>query len=275
MIFRCTKLFVPLLAGLLVTGLLAACSSSTSTSSDSGTDGGVTRVSMYATPSPYTAMEMDAGPKTVTSTEDDVVVINKAYLVIWSTTIETVCDDSFYAGLEKFLRNPLDMIVPPAHAHTTPTPTSTGEPHVIDILAADNTPVAIGSMSPSVADYCGVNVDMIAADADTLELPSDIDMVGRSLYIEATYSGGPSGKGAFVVDTSATLINRQFLLAALMMISADNPTDSITVGINYDTWFDGIHLGELQLQTTPTTELNSTVVQALLQNITASIHHLP
>ena len=113
---------------------------------------------MFAAPSPATLPAMAAGAKTFTTDLGDTVTITKAYMVIASTTIETSCDDSFYASLNHMLRESvdgaLDMVIPSAHAHTTATPTSTGEPHVIDILAEDDTPVAIGSMSPSVADYC-------------------------------------------------------------------------------------------------------------------------
>jgi len=276
MIFRCTKLFVPLLTGLLATGLLVACSSSTSTSS-SGTDGGVTKVSMYATPSPTSAPEITADGKTFTTDLGDSITINKAYLVIWSTTIETSCDDSFSARVKEFLPNPLDIIVPPVHAHTTPTPTSTGEPHVIDLLAQDNTPVAIGSMSPSVADYCGVDVDFIAADEDALDLPGDMDMVGRTVYIEASFqqtgaNGGMSDD--FVIDTGVTLINRKLLLSSLMMISAASPTASVTIGINYDRWFDSINLVQLEAETDAGTDHMDDQVSRLLQNITASLHHI-
>ena len=258
-----------LLACLLTLGL-TACGSSSS----SGDSSAVTAVSMSAAASPANAPLMMAGNKVFNTAEGHTVTLTRAYLVISSTTIETTCGASFSAALERVL----DVVVPQAQAHTTTTPTSTGVPYVIDLLAADNVPVSIGGMSPAVADYCGVDVDLFAADDDAINLPAgagEPDMIGRTVYIEGSYSlSGAAGSGNIKIDTGATLINRNLLLSALMMISSSAPTGSVSLGINYDTWFDAVDLAVLETETAVTTNASDANVSQVLQNITASIHQL-
>lgn len=257
------------LSCLLATSL-AACGSSSS-SGDSST---VTSVSMSAAPSPANAPVMVAGNKVFTTAEGHTVTLTKAYLVISSTTIETTCGANFSAALESVI----DVIISRAHAHTTTTPTSTGVPYVIDLLAADNVPVSIGGMSPAVADYCGVDIDLFAADDDAINLPAGVgepDMIGRTVYIEGSYSlSGAAGSGNIKIDTGVTLINRYLQLSALMMITASTPTGSIGLGINYDTWFDAVDLAMLETETVVTTNPADPNVSQVLQNITSSIHQL-
>lgn len=246
---------------------ITACSSSST-----GGSATVTAVSMSAAPSPSLTrtVTVTADDKTFTNSNNDTIVLTRAYLVISSTTIETACGVSFSAALEKML----DMIVPQAHAHTTTTPTSTGVPYVINLLATDNAPVSIGGMSPAVADYCGVDIDLFAADADALDLPTDAgepDMIGRTVYIEGRYTLSGGATGIIKIDTGATLINRKLFLSALMMISASSPTGSVDLGINYDTWFDTVDMEALVAESAAKAGDNYNQV---LQNITASIHQL-
>jgi hypothetical protein len=130
-------------------------------------------------------------------------------------------------------------------------------------------------MSPAVADYCGVDIDMFAADADALNLPTapgEPDMIGRTVYIEGSYTlSGGGATGNIKIDTGATLINRKLFLSALMMISASSPTGSVDLGINYDTWFDTVDMEALVAESAAKAGDNYNQV---LQNITASIHQL-
>jgi len=59
-----------------------------------------------------------------------------------------------------------------------------------------------------------------------------------------------------------------------MMISAASPTASVTIGINYDRWFDSINLVQLEAETDAGTDHMDDQVSRLLQNITASLHHI-
>jgi hypothetical protein len=152
----------------LLAGLLVSCLSACNSSSSTGDSAAVTAVSMSAAPSPANAPVMMPGNKVFTTAEGHTVTLTKAYLVISSTTIETSCGATFSAALDGVL----DILVPSAHAHTTTTPTSTGVPYVINLLAQDNKAESIGGMSPAVGDYCGVDVDIFAADDDAINLPT-------------------------------------------------------------------------------------------------------
>jgi len=243
--------------GLVVSilAVLSACSSSSSSTSDA------TRVEISAAPLPANAATMPAGAKTFTNDLNDSITINTAYLVISSVTIETECDASFSAALDGLL----NLIIPAAHAHTESTPTSTGAPHVIDLLAVDGGDIEIGELSPPTGDFCGADIDMLAADADAENLPAgagDPDMIGKTVYVEGTYDVGAL---PFTISSGVTLINRELLLSALMIIDKDDSEGTIDLAINYDTWFDAVDMA--MLAAGDAGELN-----AVLQNVTNSIH---
>lgn len=269
MIFR----YINVVAITTVLSVLTACSSSSSGSSSSG---GIS-VSLGAAPSPANAAVMMPGQKVFMNDMGDTITLTKAYLVIASSTIETDCTgSSFSAAIE----NLFDLIVPVAHAHTTSTPTSTGVPYVIDLLAADNNLASIGKVSPPPGDYCGVTYDLIAADADTINLPSgtgEPDMIGKTLYVEGTYELSQSAGGAtgnILLDTGATLIDRKMLLTAVMALSASNLNGTVNTGINYDTWFDAVDMATLETETASGTSPVDPNVGQVLQNITQSLHQL-
>jgi hypothetical protein len=240
----------------ILLAMLAGCGSS------GGSSSAGTQVLLSATPSAITLPAKSAGPKTITNSSGDAVTLNTAYLVISSVTLESSCGTSFSTMLDDIF----DSFIPAANAHTTSTPTSTGEPYVIDILAGDNIPVSVGSVAPPAADYCGATIDLLAADADANKLPGNVDMVGRSVYIEADYVLFGGGIGSFTINTSRALLPRDLLFSALMMLSASNLNGSATLAINYDTWFDGVDL--------TTVDTDSAQLTQLLNNITDSIHQL-
>jgi hypothetical protein len=267
MILKCTNV-------ILTAALLAGLAGCTSSSSSGDGSSSVTEVSISAAPAASLTrpVTVSANEKTFkNSSNDATIVLTKAYLVISNATIETSCGASFSAALDGLL----NIVMPQAYAHTSATPTSTGEPYVINLMAADNAAIAIGSMSPSVADYCGVDVDLFAADADAYNLPvvvaGEPDMVGKTLYIEGSYTPDGGATGIIKIDTGATLINRELMLGALMMITAASPTATISLGINYDTWFDSVDLTALESEAAAKAGDNYNQV---LQNITDSIHQL-
>ncbi len=263
MILKCIKLV--LLAGVAV--IMSACSSS----SGSTTEG--IQVTLDVAAKPANVASQPAGAKTFTNDLGDSITLTKAYLVIASATIETSCGVSFSAAAESFF----DLLVPQAQAHTTTTPTSTGEPYVINILNVDGGLGSIGSVSPPAGDYCGVDIDLLAADDDTNNLPTGVgepDMIGKTIHIEGTYALAGGGEGDILLSTGAALQNRELLLSALIMLSKNNLNGSISVAINYDTWFDAVDLALLETATATNTDIGNTNVIQVLQNISSGIHQL-
>jgi len=246
--------------GLLLSALaiLSACSSSSSSSSDA------TRVEITAAPLPANAAMMPADSKTFTNTEAVSITLDKAYLVISSVVIETECGASFSAALEGLF----NIVIPVAHAHTEPSPTTTGIPYVIDLLAVDGGDINIGELSPPTGDYCGADIFMESADADAENLPTgtdDPDMVGKTIYVKGTYKVTPMATPVdFTISSGINLINRELLLSALVMIDKDNSDGTVNLAINYDTWFDTVDMALLATG-------NADELDAALQNVTSSI----
>jgi len=241
--------------------LVASCSNSSSVSSTG------TSVTLAITPAAVNHAAMTAGSKTFTTTEGVQITLNKAYLVISNSSLTTSCGVDFSA------RTLLNQLIPSANAHTSQTPTATGEPVVINILNADNSDTPLGNVSPPAGDYCGVELTISAADVDASGLPNDADMVGASLFISGSYSQtSPSAQGAIHVETGATLISRKLLLASLVMLSPTQLNGAIDLEIHYDTWFDTVDLAALETETASSTSPVSPQVSQLLSNVTASIH---
>jgi len=252
------------LISLIIAGLIGCGSGSGSVA-----DG--TRIDISAAPSPATSSIQNAGTKTFNNDLGDSITITRAYLVLSSATIESNCGVSFTASVEHLL----SFVISNASAHTSTTPTSTGEPYVINLLATDDVPVNIGKLSPPVKNYCGIRIDMLAADADTFRLPTSAgepDMIGKSIYIEGNFTLAGGGSGDIHLSSAAALINRDVMLASLLMVSSDNPNGLINIGINYDTWFNAVDMSLLESETATFTNPGDTNAGRVLQNISESIH---
>jgi hypothetical protein len=240
----------------------------------SGLASGGTSIDISAAPSPANIAAQSAGAKTFNNDLGDSITLTRAYLVLTNAEVKSSCGASFSVDAEDIL----NFLLPTAHAHTEATPTATGEPYVLDLLTADNNAIAIGSVSPPVDDYCGLSIDLIAADADTFNLPSASgapNMVGKTVYIEGSYTQAPANggnSGQILVSTGATLTKRDLALSPTVSISRSTPGANISVAIQYDTWFNAVDLAVLENETaTGTSPLDPQVIQ-LMQNISASIH---
>ena len=251
--------------------LITAASVISSCSSSSGSAVGGTQVTINARPSPAVTLAQSAGDKTFTNDLGDSITLTQAYVVISNATIESTCGVSFSAAAEQLL----NFIIPQAQAHTNSTPTSTGDPYVVNLLNADNESVQIGTLSPPAATYCGVGLNLLAADADAINLPAAAgapNMVGKSIYIEGRYILAGGGSGNILISTGAALSSRNVLLPSLMQLSASNLSASVEIVLNYDSWFNAIDLALLETETAAFTNPVDTNVNQLLLNIGGSIH---
>ncbi len=245
--------------------ILSGCGSSSSSSSEA------TRLDLAAAPMAAIGAPQAAGAKTFSNDLGDSITLTRAYLVLWSSTIKTECDASFIV----FLERTLDFLLPVASAHTTATPTSTGIPYVIDLLATDGVAIEIGSLSPPTNDYCGISLEPLAADDDTINLPSavgDPNMVGKTLYLEGGYTLAGGGSGSISISTGAALATRNLLLNPLVSISDANRSGEVTLTINYDRWFDSVDLSQLEIETATFTNPGDLNAGRVLQNVVDSIH---
>jgi hypothetical protein len=218
----------------IVTALAASCSSSDSTSTTTGTTFDLSAFVAPAVPSNVTTP--NPGEKQFTTQSGDTVTLTKAYLVIASVEIVTSCTVH-----SQWLDSIVDTLIPPALAHTTPTPTTTGVPYVIDLMATDGTEFTLGQLAPPPGDYCGADIFMDPADSDTFNLPGDVPggMIGKTLYLEGSYvRAGETAPNDITVSIDQPIEERNLLLPAVVSVSASNLNGSASTSINYDTWFN-------------------------------------
>jgi hypothetical protein len=257
-----------LLAALLVMLTLNACTET------SGLASGGTSIDFDAAPSPSIATPQNAGAKTFSNDLQYSITLTRAYLVLTNIEVRNDCDKDFSVDAEDIL----NFFLPTAQAHTIATPTATGEPYVVNLLAEDNSGISIGSVSPPTGNYCGATIELIAADEDSFNLPTgagEPDLVGKSLFIEASYTqsaanGGNSG--SILINTSASLRKRELLLSPAISIEPGTPSAELSLAIQFDTWFNNVDLATLQTELTSGFNPLATNTNQMLTNITGSIH---
>ncbi len=109
------------------------------------------------------------------------ITLQKAYVVL--SRVELLpCEQ---ARLWQELRGLLGPSI--AYAHVASTPTVLGVPHVIDLMDKDNSVVSLARMEPPAGQYCKTRIWIDQADRDAVDLPLDVPMVGRAVYLEGNY----------------------------------------------------------------------------------------
>lgn len=127
-----------------------------------------------------------------------------------------------------------------AWAHSAGSPTRLGDSFVLSLGPAASGRKALGTMAPPPGRYCGLALDLQAADADARELP-DGSMVGLSLRIEGFFRApGASDEVAFSASTRAAAS----ATAALALELADGGVEQAQVAARWREvrWFDGIDM---------------------------------
>lgn len=232
-----SKKFLPLVLMLSSAAVITACGGGGGSSdSTTGTD-----VQFNAQHLASTAPQ-GAGAKTVINTEGVTVTLNKAYVTLWSVEMQTDCSASSFAALGEGL---LEFLIPSASAHADDSPTLLGTPHVINLLTADSDVLALGNLSPAAGDYCGVEAALFPADEDAVGLPTDVNMDGKTLYIEGTYQVGSGDATSFTIDLSTRALEKGLSFPALLQLSSSHLTDSRTIKLSYERWFDGLDFAQI------------------------------
>ena len=252
MISTCIKTFLSAAVPLV---LLTGCGSTTS--SGSGTD-----VHVHVTHEPSASLVAPSeNSKRFTTGGSTEVEITQAYLTIGTMDIRTDCSASPFAKLGDSI---LNVLFPAAYAHTVSSPTSIGEPLVLDIMANDVTEVEFGDFSPAAGSYCGITVHLHPADADARDLPVLVSMTGVVAHIEGVYNTG-SGDTSFTVDVTAEPEHADLPFLTDIVLSASNLTAAVDLNIEYDTWFYAINMSSLAAA-------DPAALAAFGDNLTASIH---
>ncbi|WP_394832135.1 hypothetical protein LVJ94_37020 [Pendulispora rubella] len=126
-----------------------------------------------------------------------------------------------------------------AHAHVEGSPTKLGTPVIESLLAAGGTRVHVGTMAPPPNSYCQVRYGVRAADGDAVGLPSDVSMVGKSIYLRGTHARAGGQPVAFEASSGSAL-EVTASLGPTMLSGSGTQSAVLVVHKVADTWFDGI-----------------------------------
>lgn len=208
------------------------------------------------------ASELPAGSKTLLNSEGVSITLDLAYLNIWSLELVTDCSGASFSYDSGHRRG----LISAAYAHADEAPNRISVPSVLSLLPADQTLMDLGRMQPPPGDYCGVIIDLQAADADTRYLPAPVDMQGRSLYLSGSYQApGMAQPQAFEFSTGQRLLSRQMLFDLPLRLNAGQRQGWLLLAFEYDRWFDGVDLANLA---------DPTQATLLAQNIAAAIRRV-
>jgi hypothetical protein len=103
-------------------------------------------------------------------------------------------------------------------------------------------------MEPPPGRYCEARVVIGAADADAVALPADIEMVGRSLYLEGRYRAPGAETAHFIIESSDSRELRIPLVDAYpgrpapLLLDAGHRDVRLALAELTNFWLDGVDL---------------------------------
>ncbi len=172
--------------------------------------------------------------RTFTTEGGTSVTLTKAYAVFESVEL-MACPQTAW---QKFMhRLPMSLFVGHAFAHSEASPTKISEPSVENIFSADLSARLLGSIEPPPGNYCALRVTIGPADFDTSNLPADVNMVGKSVYLQGTTSAGDFTIAAVGL---ASRYVQDLAFDAPINIQADGQNHSVVIGMNYSQWLNGL-----------------------------------
>jgi hypothetical protein len=175
---------------------------------------------------------LDASGLHFTRQDGAQVVLTRAYLCLGAVTLES-CPSSMALRILRAL-SPLST----AQAHTLGSPTKLGTPHVLSALSGPSDSLALGTLAPPPGKYCGLTLDFDAADSDAEGLPSDADVVDRTLWVDGTLTPPGGAPQDFHLETEAA--RSVPLTFPELALSSSVLEGSQTVTFSPEHWLDGV-----------------------------------
>jgi len=126
-----------------------------------------------------------------------------------------------------------------ARAHTASSPTELGVPYVLDLVAALGQEREVGVLLPPPGAYCGLVFDLAPADADAVGLPTEVDMVGRTVLVTGTLTPPGGVPRAFELSSSGEG-SVELSFDAPVELSLEASLLSAVVTTDHLAWLDGI-----------------------------------
>jgi len=222
--------------GLVSLALLAGCSQTGSTEEGTRVTAGAVNEKAGAT----TKHEADATTQVFSRADGRQIELQKGLMNLVPFELEP-------CGVALQL-NPLDWLLPTAHAHA-------GEEHdgeggeaagaIIDVSAADGTRWELGEFSPPAGKYCGLRAALVPVVAGTA-LPDGVAAMSGGLYTSSCYyyeSPADTTKHyCFKLDVPGGSDDVVLVFDRPLLLSSEHKEATVTVTVQYDRWFDGLDL---------------------------------
>ncbi|MCB0307906.1 MAG: hypothetical protein KDD48_00925 [Bdellovibrionales bacterium] len=207
-------------------------------------------------------------PRVFTTDLDYQITLEKAYIALASAELSG-CHES-----TRLMRPGMlwEAFVGNAMAHSEGSSTRIGVPIIKNILGADMSLVEWGTFEPAPGNYCHLSLTLEPADSDAMFLPSDIDMVGKTIYLSGSYVPPGGGSGVPFVVTSSELRTQEIHFhddndqEVEVTYTVADPMQQLTVGMRYDYWFDQVDFQTMNA---------SGIENQVLTNVALSIHQHP
>lgn len=215
-----------------------AATGSTSTGTANSGQSGTTHVGFFVEDSQEDPHSSHENPLVFTNAEGVKITLTHAYLTIWSIELGSDCQKELLTSIGHWF---LDFWLPPAQAHAQPAPTRLSVPNVIDLKTVKHEPIQLGSIQPPVGQYCNMIVEVMKADSDTQNLPEEINMINKSVWIEGDYVlPHETEKHPLTVTTSRTLFPQHRPLPETLSLNREHRYAEFWLHIDYSRWFDHI-----------------------------------
>lgn len=178
------------------------------------------------------AYQPAATPSQIRTDMEYRVALDRAMIVMGK--VELIRCDNFVMDLMR-------LFTPArAKAHALDTPTSLGEPLVLDLLESAGTPEFAGTMKPPPGRYCGIRVLGMPADEDAAGLTDEnLEMMQHSVLATGQVIDMTSGQESPLVVRIWEVLDCEMLFDRPLVF--DSPVlQTVSIQIDQTSWFDGI-----------------------------------
>jgi hypothetical protein len=127
-----------------------------------------------------------------------------------------------------------------AHAHTVSRPTRIGEPSVVPALQEAGTATVLGTLHPPATQFCRVQVTLAPADEDASGLPGEVEMVGKTLWLDGTRAAPSAAPEAFHLESAG--IQEVGIDVGPWSLDEEAPARSVAITLAPSSWLDGVDL---------------------------------
>jgi len=125
-----------------------------------------------------------------------------------------------------------------AHAHTASRPTRIGDPTVVSARQDAGGRTLLGTFQPPAARYCSLLITFAPADEDAALLPTEVDMVGKTLWLDGTRTPPFGTVQPFHLESAGTGIAD--LALGPVQLDEANLMGSQPIDLHPAAWLDGV-----------------------------------